>query len=159
MPFMTEPCCEAIIRAEPKNVPTQGEYPTANTMPKSIALKNPSGIILLSALSVRLRNGIFRNPAKLRPKSTTIPPEIILTRVSWLDKNAPNVDARAPRAMNIIEKPTTKPQELIKVCFLPLPAEKYMIYKGSIGSIQGEMKVTMPSRNEIRYCILVYLAY
>ena len=52
-------------------------------------------------------------------------------------------------------KPMTKPSALRAVRAVPplSPAAKYETYTGSIGSRQGDMKVMMPSRNVIRYCI------
>ena len=33
IPFKTDPCCEAISKADPKKVPTQGVQPMEKTIP------------------------------------------------------------------------------------------------------------------------------
>ena len=51
------------LMAEPRKAPVQGDQPTANTSPKTIAEKKPVGLTFVSGLSVRLRKPIFSTPA------------------------------------------------------------------------------------------------
>jgi hypothetical protein len=52
-------------------------------------------------------------------------------------------------------KPIIKPRAFLTVFFVSLspPPAKYETYTGSIGKRQGETKVIIPSRNDIKYCI------
>ena len=79
----------------------------------------------------------------------------ILTIVEYLLISSPKKPARAPIETNTAVNPNIKPNAfLMTLLFLcsPPPA-KYEAYTGSIGRRQGEMKVTIPSKNAMKYCI------
>ena len=82
-------------------------------------------------------------------------PDTTFTAVWWLLRKPPTVPASAPMATNTAVKPSTKPAALasVRLGHRSPPPAKYDTYTGSMGSRHGEMKVMIPSRNEIRYCI------
>ena len=81
IPDKTEPCCDANIRAEPRNAPTHGVHPRAKIKPNKNADRNPSGLTSLFMLCVLLNKPILNTPMKLNPKKITIAPVTILTIV------------------------------------------------------------------------------
>ena len=124
-----------------------------NTMPNTRAEKKPSTSPVNRPPPW---NRFTRNtPRKFRPKNTTIRPVTRFTAVWWSRSSWPKVPARAPRATNTRVKPRINPRALVTVFFVSRwpPPEKYETYTGSMGSRQGEMKVMIPSKNEMKYCM------
>ena len=85
----------------------------------------------------------------------TMRPVTMFTAVWYWRSSWPKVPARAPSSTNTRVKPRIKPRAFFTVFLVSRwpPPEKYEMYTGSMGSRQGEMKVMIPSRNEMKYCI------
>ena len=50
-------------------------------------------------------------------------------------------------------------KKVLAVLLSSSPPAKYETYIGSIGRRQGDIKVIIPSRNDIRYCIFKILSF
>ena len=74
------PCCEASMRADPRNAPTQGVQPTEKIIPSSADEKKPR-FSVLAEKAVPRNMFILNTPRKHRPKNMTTRPEMMLTIV------------------------------------------------------------------------------
>ena len=160
MPVSACPCCDASINAEPRNAPTHGVHPMENTSPKTSAEKNPiSRVSICLFIPLNILN--LKTPKKLSPNMITMAPVITFTAVWYSLRNPPAVPASMPINTKTTVKPSTNPMEFASVFLgvLSPPPAKYVIYIGSIGNMHGDMNVIIPSRNEIKYCILLPLYY
>ena len=85
----------------------------------------------------------------------------MFTVVWYSRRKLPTVPANAPSITKTMVKPVTKPTAPFNVFAVVLspPPAKYEMYMGSIGSKQGDIKVIIPSRNDIKYCIIFHSLY
>lgn len=164
MPEIVEPSLAANANADPKKAPTQGEKLIPKVSPKISEAKNP--ILSFSILKEILlfKNPIVIIPTKFKPNKIITKPAIILTRRMFCITNWPRLPEKAPSNTKIIVKPKIKPNELpinlnfpnlLLLSFADSPA-KYEKYIGSIGNMQGEIKVINPSKNTIKYFIICF---
>ena len=113
-----EPCCDAIISAEPRNAPTHGVQPMEKTIPNK---KDDAWVCFFT--SIELRFVLFKKlmlsaPVKFRPKMMTISPVIMLTIILCEVSSPPRVPAKAPRRIKTRVNPATNVMALGKALCL-----------------------------------------
>lgn len=118
IPLRTEPCCEARIRAEPKNALTQGVQLIEKTIPNRIDFTGFNASVRITVFLPMPIMGKFIIPRKLNPKIIIINPDTKLKTVPCFKMNWPSVPAKAPNKTKTRVKPNTKPKALYKTLFL-----------------------------------------
>ena len=142
----------AKIKIDANTGPKQGVQPAAKAIPIIVELNQP--VIFLGAETLSLELNIFSLiiPIMLSPKITIMIPLILENMSLFLTKILPKKVAVDPIITNIIVKPSTKASVLFNANNLLLLTSSsdelpviYIIYAGTMGSIQGDIKEINPA--------------